>query len=118
MQISSFIYLVQTLLVAVVLCFFFWMCLPYFRFDLQLPDGNKELRGVTRLGGVCSSSWSCVITQDTGFDLGVTIAHEIGHRSVGKAQSNTVCFIQGETLPILKDSRERKGSLVITLGFL
>lgn len=49
------------------------------RFDLQLPDGNKELRGVTRLGGVCSSSWSCVITQDTGFDLGVTIAHEIGH---------------------------------------
>ncbi|POI27930.1 hypothetical protein CIB84_008320 [Bambusicola thoracicus] len=55
------------------------MCLPYFRFDLQLPDGNKELRGVTQLGGVCSSSWSCVITQDTGFDLGITIAHEIGH---------------------------------------
>ncbi|XP_033923530.1 A disintegrin and metalloproteinase with thrombospondin motifs 13 isoform X6 [Melopsittacus undulatus] len=49
------------------------------RFDLELPDGNKELRGVTQLGGVCSSSWSCVITQDTGFDLGVTIAHEIGH---------------------------------------
>ncbi|XP_068771177.1 A disintegrin and metalloproteinase with thrombospondin motifs 13 isoform X1 [Struthio camelus] len=49
------------------------------RFDLELPDGNKELRGVTRLGGVCSSFWSCVITQDTGFDLGVTIAHEIGH---------------------------------------
>ncbi|KAM4647633.1 A disintegrin and metalloproteinase with thrombospondin motifs 13 isoform 4-T4 [Amazona ochrocephala] len=49
------------------------------RFDLELPDGNKELRGVTQLGGVCSYSWSCVITQDTGFDLGVTIAHEIGH---------------------------------------
>ncbi|KAJ7395915.1 hypothetical protein BTVI_149977 [Pitangus sulphuratus] len=49
------------------------------RFDLELPDGNKELRGVTQLGGVCSSFWSCVITQDTGFDLGVTIAHEIGH---------------------------------------
>ncbi|KAM9370808.1 A disintegrin and metalloproteinase with thrombospondin motifs 13 [Phaethornis superciliosus] len=49
------------------------------RFDLELPDGNKELRGVTQLGGVCSSTWSCVITQDTGFDLGVTIAHEIGH---------------------------------------
>uniref|UniRef100_A0A8B9QXZ0 ADAM metallopeptidase with thrombospondin type 1 motif 13 n=1 Tax=Anas platyrhynchos TaxID=8839 RepID=A0A8B9QXZ0_ANAPL len=49
------------------------------RFDLELPDGNKELRGVTQLGGVCSSSWSCIITQDTGFDLGVTIAHEIGH---------------------------------------
>ncbi|XP_055670330.1 A disintegrin and metalloproteinase with thrombospondin motifs 13 isoform X6 [Falco peregrinus] len=49
------------------------------RFDLELPDGNKELRGVTQLGGVCSSFWSCVITQDTGFDLGITIAHEIGH---------------------------------------
>ncbi|KAM6243679.1 A disintegrin and metalloproteinase with thrombospondin motifs 13 isoform 3-T3 [Porphyrio hochstetteri] len=49
------------------------------RFDLELPDGNKELRGVTQLGGVCSSFWSCAITQDTGFDLGVTIAHEIGH---------------------------------------
>uniref|UniRef100_A0A8C0EWL1 ADAM metallopeptidase with thrombospondin type 1 motif 13 n=1 Tax=Bubo bubo TaxID=30461 RepID=A0A8C0EWL1_BUBBB len=49
------------------------------RFDLELPDGNKELRGVTQLGGICSSFWSCVITQDTGFDLGVTIAHEIGH---------------------------------------
>ncbi|XP_044848232.1 A disintegrin and metalloproteinase with thrombospondin motifs 13 isoform X7 [Mauremys mutica] len=49
------------------------------RFDLELPDGNKQLRGVTQLGGACSSSWSCVITEDTGFDLGVTIAHEIGH---------------------------------------
>lgn len=94
------------------------MCLPYFRFDLELPDGNKELRGVTQLGGVCSSSWSCVITQDTGFDLGVTIAHEIGHRSVGKHQSSTMCFIQGKTLPILKDLGERKRSLVIALTFL
>ncbi|XP_023392238.1 A disintegrin and metalloproteinase with thrombospondin motifs 13 [Pteropus vampyrus] len=50
------------------------------RFDLELPDGNRQVRGVTQLGGVCSSSWSCVITEDTGFDLGVTIAHEIGHR--------------------------------------
>ncbi|XP_056396024.1 A disintegrin and metalloproteinase with thrombospondin motifs 13 isoform X2 [Hyla sarda] len=49
------------------------------RFDLQLPDGNKQVRGVTQLGGACSSSWSCVITEDTGFDLGITIAHEIGH---------------------------------------
>uniref|UniRef100_A0A8C8R5I1 ADAM metallopeptidase with thrombospondin type 1 motif 13 n=1 Tax=Pelusios castaneus TaxID=367368 RepID=A0A8C8R5I1_9SAUR len=49
------------------------------RFDLELPDGNKQVRGVTQLGGACSSSWSCVITEDTGFDLGVTIAHEIGH---------------------------------------
>ncbi|XP_053774917.1 A disintegrin and metalloproteinase with thrombospondin motifs 13 isoform X2 [Desmodus rotundus] len=49
------------------------------RFDLQLPDGNRQVRGVTQLGGACSSSWSCLITEDTGFDLGVTIAHEIGH---------------------------------------
>ncbi|KAM3912063.1 A disintegrin and metalloproteinase with thrombospondin motifs 13 [Leptodactylus fuscus] len=49
------------------------------RFDLELPDGNKQVRGVTQLGGACSSSWSCVITEDTGFDLGITIAHEIGH---------------------------------------
>ncbi|XP_040860574.1 A disintegrin and metalloproteinase with thrombospondin motifs 13 [Ochotona curzoniae] len=49
------------------------------RFDLELPDGNRQVRGVTQLGGICSSSWSCLITEDTGFDLGVTIAHEIGH---------------------------------------
>ncbi|XP_031747422.1 A disintegrin and metalloproteinase with thrombospondin motifs 13 isoform X1 [Xenopus tropicalis] len=49
------------------------------RFDLELPDGNKQVRGVTQLGGACSSVWSCVITEDTGFDLGVTMAHEIGH---------------------------------------
>ncbi|XP_075414964.1 A disintegrin and metalloproteinase with thrombospondin motifs 13 [Tenrec ecaudatus] len=49
------------------------------RFDLELPDGDRQVRGVTQLGGVCSSSWSCLITEDTGFDLGVTIAHEIGH---------------------------------------
>ncbi|XP_040601103.1 A disintegrin and metalloproteinase with thrombospondin motifs 13 isoform X2 [Mesocricetus auratus] len=49
------------------------------RFDLELPDGNKQVRGVTQLGGACSPSWSCLITEDTGFDLGVTIAHEIGH---------------------------------------
>ncbi|KAJ7994162.1 hypothetical protein DPEC_G00263050 [Dallia pectoralis] len=49
------------------------------RFDLELPNGNKQVRGVARLGGACSSQWSCVITEDTGFDLGITIAHEIGH---------------------------------------
>ncbi|KAJ8285717.1 hypothetical protein GJAV_G00030120 [Gymnothorax javanicus] len=49
------------------------------RFDLKLPDGNKQVRGVAQLGGACSSQWSCVITEDTGFDLGITIAHEIGH---------------------------------------
>ncbi|XP_007453197.1 PREDICTED: A disintegrin and metalloproteinase with thrombospondin motifs 13 [Lipotes vexillifer] len=49
------------------------------RFDLELPDGNRQVRGVTQLGGVCSPSWSCLIIEDTGFDLGITIAHEIGH---------------------------------------
>ncbi|MED6286602.1 hypothetical protein CHARACLAT_007748 [Characodon lateralis] len=49
------------------------------RYDLELPDGNKQVRGVTQLGGACSSEWSCVITEDTGFDLGITIAHEVGH---------------------------------------
>ncbi|XP_077377765.1 A disintegrin and metalloproteinase with thrombospondin motifs 13 isoform X2 [Festucalex cinctus] len=48
-------------------------------YDLALPDGNKQVRGVTQLGGACSSDWSCVITEDTGFDLGITIAHEIAH---------------------------------------
>ncbi|XP_051892863.1 A disintegrin and metalloproteinase with thrombospondin motifs 13 isoform X1 [Pristis pectinata] len=49
------------------------------RFDLESDDGNKMVRGVTQLGGLCSQSWSCVITEDTGFNLGITIAHEIGH---------------------------------------
>ncbi|XP_005990670.1 A disintegrin and metalloproteinase with thrombospondin motifs 13 isoform X2 [Latimeria chalumnae] len=54
------------------------------RFDLELPDGNRQVRGVTQLGGACSRSWSCLITEDTGFDLGITMAHEIAH-STGKA---------------------------------
>ncbi|XP_069787458.1 A disintegrin and metalloproteinase with thrombospondin motifs 13 isoform X2 [Narcine bancroftii] len=49
------------------------------RFDLESDDGNTMVRGVTHLGGLCSHSWSCVITEDTGFNLGITIAHEIGH---------------------------------------
>ncbi|XP_013362013.1 PREDICTED: A disintegrin and metalloproteinase with thrombospondin motifs 13 isoform X2 [Chinchilla lanigera] len=49
------------------------------RFDLALPDGSRQVQGVTQLGGACSPSWSCLITEDTGFDLGVTIAHEVGH---------------------------------------
>uniref|UniRef100_W5M2D1 ADAM metallopeptidase with thrombospondin type 1 motif 13 n=1 Tax=Lepisosteus oculatus TaxID=7918 RepID=W5M2D1_LEPOC len=58
--------------------FLCYPCTPC-RFDLELPDGNKQVRGVAQLGGACSSGWSCVITEDTGFDLGITIAHEIGH---------------------------------------
>lgn len=46
----------------------------------MLPDGNKQVRGVAQLGGACTSDWSCVVTEDTGFDLGITITHEIGHR--------------------------------------
>ncbi|KAM9391509.1 A disintegrin and metalloproteinase with thrombospondin motifs 13 [Pholidichthys leucotaenia] len=49
------------------------------RYDLVLPNGNKQVRGVAHLGGACSSEGSCVITEDTGFDLGITIAHEVGH---------------------------------------
>ncbi|CAL9708505.1 unnamed protein product [Knipowitschia caucasica] len=49
------------------------------RYDLVLPNGNRQVRGVTQLGGACSEDWSCVITEDTGFDLGITVAHEIGH---------------------------------------
>uniref|UniRef100_A0A8C1MRB5 Peptidase M12B domain-containing protein n=1 Tax=Cyprinus carpio TaxID=7962 RepID=A0A8C1MRB5_CYPCA len=49
------------------------------RFDLVLPNGNKLVRGVTQLGGVCCSQWNCVITEDTGFNLAITISHEIGH---------------------------------------
>lgn len=81
---------------------FFPLSMSHFRFDLELPDGNKKLRGVTQLGGVCSSFWSCVITQDTGFDLGVTIAHEIGHRSVGNCQSSPVGFIQAKASSSLR----------------
>ncbi|XP_068594579.1 A disintegrin and metalloproteinase with thrombospondin motifs 13 [Brachionichthys hirsutus] len=49
------------------------------RYDLVLPDGSNQVRGVAQLGGACTTEWSCVVTEDTGFDLGITIAHEIGH---------------------------------------
>ncbi|XP_068167090.1 A disintegrin and metalloproteinase with thrombospondin motifs 13 [Antennarius striatus] len=55
------------------------MLLYITRYDLVLPNGNNQVRGVAQLGGACTREWSCVITEDTGFDLGITITHEIGH---------------------------------------
>ncbi|XP_057688786.1 A disintegrin and metalloproteinase with thrombospondin motifs 13 isoform X2 [Corythoichthys intestinalis] len=67
------------------------------RYDLLLPDGNNQVRGVTQLGGACTSQWSCVITEDTGFDLGITIAHEIAHRYCRIQYTNLLA--QGEKKP-------------------
>lgn len=78
----------------------FWRPTVTRRFDLELPDGNKQVRGVAQLGGACSSDWNCVIAEDTGFDLGITITHEIGHRWTFKTQwrgcgrSCSICLLQ------------------------
>uniref|UniRef100_W5K1A9 ADAM metallopeptidase with thrombospondin type 1 motif, 13 n=1 Tax=Astyanax mexicanus TaxID=7994 RepID=W5K1A9_ASTMX len=69
--------------------------LLYITFDLVLPSGNKLVRGVTQLGGVCSSQWNCVITEDTGFDLGITIAHEIGHFGINHDSIANTCSGSG-----------------------
>ena len=45
--------------------------------------GNKtsgcSLLGVAYKGGACKANFSCAVCKDTGLDLGVTVAHEIGH---------------------------------------
>ena len=35
--------------------------------------------GVAYIGGACESNFSCALCKDTGLDLSVTVAHEIGH---------------------------------------
>ncbi|XP_066569266.1 A disintegrin and metalloproteinase with thrombospondin motifs 13 [Amia ocellicauda] len=66
------------------------------RFDLELPDGNKQVRGVAQLGGACSTGWSCVIAEDTGFDLSITITHEIGHSfGINHDSTNNTCSSSG-----------------------
>jgi len=40
---------------------------------------NCSLLGVAYKSGGCTASHSCVVCKDTGLDLSVTVAHEIGH---------------------------------------
>jgi hypothetical protein len=51
----------------------------YFRADLE-SKGDDSNVGLSYKSQMCSKTNKCSVNEDTGLDLGLTIAHELGHR--------------------------------------
>lgn len=51
----------------------------YFRADLE-SHGDDSNVGLSYKSDMCSKNNKCSVNEDTGLDLGLTIAHELGHR--------------------------------------
>ncbi|CAG2226974.1 ADAMTS13 [Mytilus edulis] len=47
--------------------------------DLE-NNGDDMSVGLSYIGAICSKDNSCSVNEDTGLDIGLTIAHELGHR--------------------------------------
>nr|XP_039260456.1 A disintegrin and metalloproteinase with thrombospondin motifs 18-like isoform X1 [Styela clava] len=67
-------------------------------------DEPCDTLGLAEIGGMCSSSGSCTINEDTGLGLAFTVAHETGH-SLGMrhdGQGNTCSKSGGQIMsPII-----------------
>ncbi|XP_071156036.1 A disintegrin and metalloproteinase with thrombospondin motifs 16-like isoform X1 [Mytilus edulis] len=46
--------------------------------DLE-NNGDDMSVGLSYIGAICSKDNSCSVNEDTGLDIGLTIAHELGH---------------------------------------
>lgn len=54
-----------------------------FDFSTDLENNGDDMSvGLSYIGAICSKDNSCSVNEDTGLDIGLTIAHELGHRYV------------------------------------
>ena len=49
--------------------------------------GRESTSGLAYYGGICRRMQRCAVVQDSGLDLGLTVAHELAHRYI------LYCFI-------------------------
>ena len=51
----------------------------YFRLDIEYPLGDSKTTGLANPKGACDEHRRCAVVEDTGPNMGLSMAHEIGH---------------------------------------
>ena len=55
------------------------MNLQYYRIDIEYPIGDSKTTGLANPKGACDENRRCALVEDTGPNMGLSMAHEIGH---------------------------------------
>ena len=49
------------------------------RIDIEYPIGDQHTTGIANPKGACDDYRRCAVVEDTGPNMGLSLAHEIGH---------------------------------------
>ena len=49
------------------------------RIDIEYPIGDQHTTGIANPKGACDENRRCAVVEDTGPNMGLSMAHEIGH---------------------------------------